>query len=302
MKTIDRARDWVSVATRDDVDRELAMWESGLLDLLPAEMGHAVVTGARFPGGSSLLMHNLAASFAVDDIAVTRDWHSGVLRSLAVMHAAFWRHPVLNDPAPALGLCGLEQLMGHLGPAVVPELERAVPDHFIIGLISEGWSTLPAVVGDGLADELRSLVVDPGPVSRVLEDHPRTLVHGDVRPANVAFDGRGATLVDWARPAAGPPGIDLVYYLLMSPPSQRVSPDTVAEGYRAMLADSLGNDGSMSWWPDHLDVCFTAVFAMMAAIKVRDESRDAADDDPAHAGIHWWAERAQPGLRILGRA
>ena len=299
MKTIDRATGWVSVATRDDVDRELATWESGLLDLLPAEMGYAVVSGARFPGGSSLLMRNLVSSFITDD-AVTHDWHNGVLRSLAAMHAAYCRHPVLDKPG--LKLCALEQLMGHLSPAVVPDLERAVPDHFIIGLITEGWSALPALVGDGLTNELLSLAVDPGPVSRFFVGHPRTLVHGDVRPANVAFDGRRVTLVDWARPTAGPPGIDLVYYLLMAPPSQSVSPDIVADGYRSMLADSLGGDVSMSWWADHLDVCFTAVFAMMAAIQVNYELEDATDDHPAHAGIEWWAERAKPGLRILGRS
>ena len=46
VKTIDRARDWVSVVTGDVVDREVAVWESGLLDMLPSEMGHAVVSAA----------------------------------------------------------------------------------------------------------------------------------------------------------------------------------------------------------------------------------------------------------------
>lgn len=299
VKTIDRATDWVAVATGDVVDREVAVWESGLLDMLPSRMSHAVLAAARFPGGSSLLMRNLAEEFLAEDDALTTDWCAGVLRSLARMHAAFWRHPVFERPRPEL--CGLEQVLGHLGPAGLLALERAVPDHFIIELIKQGWAGLAAVVGPGLADDLRSLTVDPAPALRALADHPRTLVHADVRPANGAFDGRGATLVDWARPTVGPPGIDLVYLLLMSPPTAPLSPDDAAAAYRTMLATSLGVDDSWAWRGEHLDVCMTVVFAMMAVVLVSYETHGASEDHPAHARIAWWAERARPGLRIIER-
>jgi len=300
VKTVDRARDWVSVATGDVVDREVAVWEVGLLDLLPPGSGHAVVAAARFPGGSSLLMRNLAGEFLAQDEPVTRDWFTEVLRSLATMHSAFWQHPVLDRSGPAL--CGLEHVLGHLGPARLPELEQAVPDHFIVDLIRDGWAGLAPLVGAGLADDLRSLALDPAPVLRAVADHPRTLVHADVRPANIAVDGRGATFVDWARPTAGPPGVDLAYLLLMSPPSTPVSPEEAAATYRAALETSLGDDISSAWWDDHLDVCMTAVFAMMAAILVNYERHDASEDHPVHARIAWWAERAKPGLQIIERS
>lgn len=297
VKSIDRATDWVSTVTLDVVDREVAVWESGLLDLLPSGVGHAVVAAARVSGGSSLLMRNLTEEFLAADEVPSGDWFMGVLGSLAAMHAAFWQDPVLDRPGPAL--CRLEQVLGHLAPARLPALQKAVPDHFIVELIDEGWAGLTAQVGAGLADELRSLAVDPTPVCRFLAAHPRTLVHGDVRPANVAFDGSRAALVDWARPSAGPPGMDVVYLMLMSPPSSPVAPDEAFAAYRTVLATSLGASSSWSWWDDHLDVCVTAVFAMMAAIMVHRQLNDVSVDDPAHAGITWWAERATPGLRTL---
>lgn len=299
VKSIHRATDWVSAVTEDVVDREVAVWELGLLDSLPAGVGHAVMAAARFPGGSSLLMRNLTEEFLGSDEVPTRDWYTGVLRSLAALHGTYWQHPVLDRPGPAL--CGLEQLLGHLAPARLPALKRAVPGHFIIELIDEGWAGLAALVGAGMADELRALAENPAPALRVLAQYPRTLIHGDARPANVAFNGSRATLVDWARPAAGPPGIDVVYLLLMSPPSSPVPPDAAFAAYRTMLATSRGVTGSWSWWEEHVDVCVAVVFAMMAAIKVYHQGHDMSDDHPAHASITWWAERAGPGLRIIER-
>jgi hypothetical protein len=299
LKTIDRRRDWVAVATRDVVDREVSVWESGLLDELPRGVGHAVLAGARFDGGSSLLMRNLTEELLADDELISREWFAGVLRSLATMHAGFWQHPVLDRPGPVL--CELEQVLGHLGPARLPALHEAVPDHFIIKLIEEGWAGLAALVGSGLATDLQAVAVDPSPVVRALADGPRTLVHADVRPANVAFDGSRATFVDWARPTAAPPAIDLAYLLLMSPPTAPVSPDHAVAYYLKMLASSLGADDPLPWWDDQLDVCMTAVFAMMAAILVNYETNEASDDHPPHSRITWWAERAKPGLRLIER-
>ncbi|WP_281882685.1 phosphotransferase [Agromyces rhizosphaerae] len=299
LKTVDRARDWVSIATGDSVDREVAVWETGLLDMLPSGVDHAIVAAARTQRSSSLLMHDRSAEFLAEDEPITAEWVAGVLRALAAMHAAYWEHPVLGRSAGVL--CDLEQVLGHLGPARLPALRQAVPGHFIIDLIDEGWSDLAGPVGSGLARDLRSLVVDPSPVVHALAGAPRTLVHADVRPANVAFDGRRTTFVDWARPTVAPPGIDLAYLLLMSQPSAVMSPDEAIADYRAMLAASLGSDGSMSWWDDHIDLCMTAVFAMMAAVLVDYETDRGSDEDPAHARIAWWAERAEPGLRLLDR-
>lgn len=51
VKIIDRSRDWVAITTGDTIDREVAVWESGMLDRLPNQGGHAVISAARHPGG-----------------------------------------------------------------------------------------------------------------------------------------------------------------------------------------------------------------------------------------------------------
>ena len=301
IKSIQRGTDWVAIVTGDRVDREVAIWESGLLDRLPDGMGYPVVAGARSTDGSSLLMHNLESQLLTDGQAISPEWNSGLLRSLASMHAAFWQHPLLVRPGPAL--CSLGRLLAHLGPRGVPELKQTVRGHFIIGLIEDGWTTLPALVGADLTDRLRALVVEPTEVCRALAAYPHTLLHGDVRPPNVACDAERATLIDWARPCAGPPAIDLAYYLLMLLQTAPTPPDDAAEEYLGLLRSSLGGSrSSWSWWDDQLDVCFAAVFAMMAAVIVRDEVQHRSAAELTSPGIGWWAERAERGLRVIDRA
>jgi hypothetical protein len=300
VKTVDRATDWVAVATGDVADREVLVWESGLLDRLPSGMGHAVVAAARFAGGSALLMRNRSDDFMADDDPLSPARHTGVLQSVASMHAAFFEDVLLERADP--GLCTLETFLGHLSPARLPALRDAVPGHFIIDLIGNGWERLPELIDAGVAYDLESLSVDPSPVVRALSRYPRTLLHADVRPQNVAYDGGRATLVDWARPCAGPPGIDVVYYLVMLDESAPVSPDDSAGEYRELLQTASGADRPLSWWDDHLDICFAAVLATMVPAKVEHHTRFRSQDDPEHAGVPWWAARAMRGLRLIEQA
>ena len=297
VKTTRRATDWVAVATGDTTDREIASWETGLLDRLPHEMGHAVVAGARFREGSALLMRNLEHHFLADGEDVTPERLSGHLRSLAFMGAAFWKRPPLSPHQPAM--CDLRRLLMHLGPAVLPLLGEAVPGHFIIDLVDEGWTTLPGLVGRELADRLRSLATEPTPAVRALTGYPQTLVHGDVRPPNAAWDGQRTTLVDWARPCLGPPALDLAYLLMMSPEGTG-APDPAVGEFNRFLRSSMGASEDWAWWEEQVDVCFAAVFAMMAAAVVRGETQRSSANRPSDR-VGWWAERAERGLRVVDR-
>lgn len=171
-----------------------------------------------------------AIGMIVDRCSRLPERHTGLLRSVASMRAAFFEDALFDRADP--GLCALETFLGHLSPARLPELQAAVPGHFIIDLIGDGWERLPDLIDAGVANDLESLSVDPSPVVRALSLYPRTLLHADVRPQNVAYDGRRATPVDWARPCAGPPGIDVVYYLVMLDESAPASPDDSAGEYR----------------------------------------------------------------------
>lgn len=299
LKTIDRSRDWVAVTTGDTIDREVAVWESGMLDRLPHQGGHAVISAARFTGGSAILMRDLADGFIGDDDPAFPEYDAAIMRSLAAVHAAFWQAPSLE--ALSSTTCTLEAFTSHLAPTHVPALEAAVPGHFIIDIIDEGWTTLPDLIDAGMAAEMQALAVDPSPIVRALSAFPTTLLHADVRPENLAYDGDRIAFIDWARPCVGPPGLDLVYYLLMSHGPRPPADETVAE-YRRHLDAALGTGTIAAWWEEQLDVCIASVFTTMAPIKVAREREPGGRYRRDHDRIQWWAQRAANGLRRIERA
>lgn len=263
VKVIDRSRDWVAIATGDTVDREVAFWESGTLDRLPHHAGHAIVSAARYPGGSAILMRDLAAGFIEDDDPRFLAYNAATLRSLAAVHGAFWQAPSLK--ALRSTACTLAAFTSHLAPTHLPTLRAAIPGHFIIDVIDEGWQTLPDLIGPGLAAEMRALATDPSPIVRALSVFPSTLLHTDVRPEDVAYVGRQIVFIDWARPCVGPPGIDLAYFLLMSHGPIRDSADDIVAEYRRHLDAMLSTGATAGWWDEQLDVCIASVFATAAA-------------------------------------
>ena len=301
LKIIDRSRDWVAIATGDMIDREVAFWESGTLDRLPPHAGHAIVSAARYPGGSAILMRDLAAGFIDDDDPRFAAYNAAILRSLAAAHAAFWQDRSLASLSSAA--CTLAAFTSHLAPTHLPSLRAAIPGHFIIDVIDEGWQTLPDLIGPAMAAQMRALAVDPSPVVRALSAFPSTLLHTDVRPENIAYDGRQIVFIDWARPSVGPPGIDLAYFLLMSHGPIGDSADDIVAKYRRHLDAALRTGETAGWWEEQLEVCIASVFATMAPVNhaLELESADRRDR-PDHERIQWWAQRAARGLRCIERA
>ena len=91
----------------------------------------------------------------------------------------------------------------------VPLVERA----------DEGWDALPTFIDPGMATALMTLADDPSPLVSALEPFPKTLVHGDFRPANAGTvddrDGDRAVLIDWGRATAAPASLGSGHVALM---------------------------------------------------------------------------------------
>ncbi len=301
IKRIRWSTDWHAMATDDTEGREVAIWESGVLDRLPIGIGHGVLAAARFDDGAALLMRNLDAHFLPDDTDVTADRATGVLRSMASMHASFWEDPPIRELGAAT--CSLERMIGRISPSTLAALQERLPDNELVSEFPGGWDSLPTLIDPGVARDLQALADDPGPVVAALAEYPTTLLHGDLRIANVAWDGRRGIPVDW-QPMVGPPAFDPAYFVwgIGAGRSGPLHPDRAMALYRGMLQDSVGPGTSWSWWDDHVDVCITAVMAMMAGVHAGfDEPRYDPQRHPEWSGIRWWADRAQPGLRLIER-
>lgn len=299
IKRICWSQDWQAIATEDTRGREIAIWETGVLDRLPPAMGHAVRGAARFADGAAVLMDDLTAHLLPGDTDVTPARVRGVLRGMAAMHARFWEDPPIGELGAAM--CQLEQRVALLSPASLRALGRVLPTNELVATFPDGWDRLPRRVDPGIARDLQTLADDPAPFVRALDGYPTTLLHGDLWIANVAWDGQRAIPIDW-QPTAAPSGYDLAYFVYMLGGGP-LHPDEAMAVYREMLAAELGPGVSLAWWDDHLDICIAAVVAAMAPVLAL------FSPDPHDPRVHapwdtpvWWAERAARGLRLIGAA
>lgn len=227
LKIVRWSRDWHAIATEDTLGREVAIWECGVLDRLPPAMGHAVRGAARFADGAALLMDDLTRHLLPDEVRVGPERQRGVLRAMAAMHATFWEDPPIGDLGTAI--CPLERLLTRISGTMLTSLGGVLPDIELVATFPEGWDLLAGVVDPGVARDLRALADDPTPIMAALDGYPITLLHGDLRSANVAWDGSRAIAIDW-QPTVAPPAYDLVYFVTGS--GGLLHPDEAMATYR----------------------------------------------------------------------
>ena len=291
-KTVERDKDWVAIATHDRVDREVRMWESGILARLHGPATHAVVGGARTDTGYTVLMHDISNRLLPTELrsGLPDEQQKLVIAALASMHAAFWMDLSLTDPFH--GLASLSSFVGHCAPRTIERIDARMGRTPFTGWLEEGWNKLPSLTDARLADDLRAVADDPTLVVEAMSELPWTLVHTDPRPANLAVDLESArvTFLDWARPALAPPAIDLAYWLFTANEDVRAPREDLIADYAAALERRLGSRFSSAWWEPQLDLCFVAFTACFAPI-IANVNPDA---------VTGWAERCRPGFRALG--
>jgi len=297
LKIVRWSQDWVAIATEDTRGREVAIWECGVLDRLPPTMSHAVRGAARFADGAALLMDDLSPHFLPGGVPPTLERARGVLRAMAAMHATFWEDPPTGDLGTAV--CPLERRLTSTSATMMTSLGGVLPHSELVAAFLDGWDRLTSVVDPGVARDLQTLADDPAPVMTALDGYPTTLLHGDLRSANVAWDGTRAIAIDW-QPTVAPPAYDLAYFVLAAAPP--LHPDEAMTTYREMLATELGPAASWSWWDDQLDICVAAVVATFASHLALCEGEYDPRRDPPWDSIHWWVARAARGLRLIDAA
>jgi hypothetical protein len=102
------------------------------------------------------------------------------------------------------------------------------------------------LLGPARADDYLALCADGGWSGR-LANHPGTLLHGDTRRANIAFEEGGVALFDWELASIGPAACDLQWHCLLhywAYPPDGVAPgdpcDDLRDHYVAALEARLG--------------------------------------------------------------
>ena len=98
----------------------------------------------------------------------------------------------MGQPLP--GLCPLSHLYAFLSPAVCA---RFAQDHDVPRLAIDGWARFHDIVPDEVSSAIAAIHADPTSLADALLARESTLVHGDLKLANLGADARRIIVLDW---------------------------------------------------------------------------------------------------------
>jgi hypothetical protein len=277
------AGDWIARATADGpVLREA--WFAAAGPTLPAPIRNPALGGAfdADTGESAVLMPDLGG--------VLFDWNSTlaaehldvVLAALAGLHAHPW---VAAGALPAdAPWCPIPERIALISR---PSLERPGPARDAVAeRLLPGWDLFDRLATPAARDVIAALSADPGPLLRALGDQPATLIHGDLKLANVGIAADGSVeVVDWQMVMVAPAAIELGWFLVSNVNALPLTADAVLERYRGAggRLDDAGADLAilvgllLRGWRKGYDAEAGITLASGAG---------AADD------LAWWCDRA----------
>jgi hypothetical protein len=269
--------DWLSSNTGDD-GREVLLHHAGVYAGLPDALDACVVDAY----DSTLVLRD------VGDSLLTRMTHAEstrVLEATAALHREFVGFEL--D-----GLCTLEDRMTLAAPARIES--HAFGLDFIAKVFYVGWEVFHEVAPADVAEAIARVHADPRPLADELRASCTTLLHGDLRWANLAL-GERVVLLDWGLASLGPPAADFSWYLFVN--GRRVDAT-----YEELIDDFRVAEGALH---DErtLELAWLAQLAMHGGLLAHElVESDAAKRDIALRELDWWYDAARRGLEHLAPA
>ena len=282
IKRVSRTLDWIIQMTSDHAMREAQIAASGVLDVLAPGVRSPSIAAARDGDGFALLMHDLAPHLLPDDGVVPVAAFDFILERTAQMHARFWEAP----PAADLGWCGLQERLLMLSEAAGQRLRDAGLMELGFGA---GWERFHAAAPPDVSALVRRLHDDPGPLIAVLDALSQTLLHNDIKVANLAIEGGTLWLFDWALTGIGPVACDLGWLLAVNSSRLPWTLDETADVYAGHLRTALRERFDAAMWERQLAAAHLCGIVMFGWSK-------AGDPDE----LRWWCDRASVAADAFG--
>jgi hypothetical protein len=276
------ARDWIAQATNDG---------PGLREAWFAAHGPELPDGVRAPylgvAGDgeevAILMPDLTGTLFDWDRPISVRALDGVLGGIAGLHAG----SLVPSGSPATGpWCPLPERLTLICRA---SLERDGPArHAVASRILPGWDAFDRLVPPEVRDLINGLAADPSPLVAALDRLPRTLIHGDLKLANVGLSAdRSIDLVDWQMVMVAPVAVELGWFLVSNVASLPLPPSDVLERYRAAHP-------TVADWPRQLDAAILVGLLLRGWRKGADAEAGVihASGVGADEDLAWWCGRA----------
>jgi hypothetical protein len=285
VKHVDPGSDWIARAT-GDISRVFSLWSYGVFDRVPGVIDHAVL--AVEPAGrhgSRVVMRDVSADLFADGRRLSRADSRRILAAAAQLHAAFrWR----SRPE---GLTPLAELYRFLSPSVAAHFAR---DAAVPALAVRGWERFADLVPEDVAAAVARLHDHPETLARLLTRRPCTLVHGDLKLANLGFHDGRVVVLDWGGLTTwAPAAVDFAWFLAINAASIDATHDDLLADIRAaggadhdenaLRLALLGALGQLGW---------------EKALGATD-SRDERVCQRERAGLAWWSARVHEAIEVL---
>jgi hypothetical protein len=220
------ARDWIARATNDGPILREAWFAMHTDRLLPKHVRAPYVGVGRDGDEFGLLMRDLSGvlfDWAQPADVATLDV---VLEALRTLH----RQAVPNDLAHDGPWTPLRERLLLIAR---PSLERPGPQRDAVAeRLLPGWDAFDRLAPRNALELVRSLSRDPTPLLRALEVRPKSLLHGDLKLANVGIAPDGVVeMVDWQMVMHAPVDIEIGWFLAANVATLPLPADQVMRRY-----------------------------------------------------------------------
>ena len=203
--------------------REYVLWQGGVLDRLPAGVGHAVLDSWLEGETTVVVMRDLADTVLTWEDRLTSRRAFWLMERVAALHRHF-----LDDPPS--DLAPLDLVLGLFAPRRIRALATGGND--LMGLACRGWEIFDDTVPPDVSGPVLELLDDVSPLAAALGTGPVTLCHGDLATVNMAFDGDDLVLLDWAMSSVAPGALDIARFLAGCASVVAPSREELLEAYR----------------------------------------------------------------------
>ena len=278
IKHVDPRFDWIMQATGDD-GRVAGLWEAGLFERVPPSIEHAILDVRRTPNGAVVVMKDVSATL-FDERGLGAA-HPRVLRAATALHNAY-------DEPPQAPLCTLRDLFALLSPQTAV---RFAAEHEVPRQAVEGWSRFHEIAPPDVSDAIATVHEHPDRLADALLSRRCTLLHGDLKMANLGANGNHIVVVDWGTTTLwAPPAIDYAWYIAVNSAAVGLPPDQ-------LLADVRGTDAGAD--ETALRLALVGALAELGWAKALGAtSDDAQTRDREREGLAWWTLRVREALDV----
>jgi hypothetical protein len=272
--------DWIVRATRDEALRE-AFVAAGDLPL-PDGVSAPYLGAAADGGGAAILMPDLTGALfdwerPIDEASLDR-----VIRYVADIHSS-------REDRPAIPWCPLRDRLELL---TRPSAERYLAAGLPVGQrFIDGWNAFDRVADPAARDLVLRLGSDVSPLLEALGRLPATLLHGDLKLANVGFRARSMVVIDWQMVTRGPVAVELGWLLVSNVAAVPVPPAAILNQY---FLSAVSRDVELGDWDAQLDLTWIVGLLLRGWRK----GLDAEAGTPTGWGasgsddLGWWSRRA----------